>query len=176
MTNMERWQPVVGYEGVYEVSNLGRVRSLDRTVRRGAATYFRAGVLLTPKRQTTGHLWVGLCSRGRKTAHRIHALVLAAFTGPRPKGMEIRHLDGDAKNNALTNLVYGTSSENKHDAYAHGALKSGEASHFARLSNAEVQSLRSLRGSLSSRAAAERFGLNAGYVRAIWRGDARRYA
>lgn len=176
-SDIETWAPVVGYEGLYEVSDRGRVRSIDRTItdKNGRKKSLR-GCLLSPLRQASGHLGVPLCKYGVKRRHRVHVLALTAFTGPRPAGLEVRHLDGVPTNNKKGNLVYGTVSENKHDAYAHGGLKTGERSHLAKLSNEDAAKLKALRGQVSSHAAATMFGLDAGYVRAIWRGRKRRYA
>lgn len=106
---IEQWRQVPGVSPAYEVSDLGRVRSLKRY----AGTNLR--VLATP-----------LDSRGRpsvcidRKARRVHQLVALAFLGPRPEGMEVRHLDGDMTNNRLSNLAYGTHAENIADQVRHG--------------------------------------------------------
>src|SRR5215475_14247629 len=114
----ERWLAAVGYEGFYEVSDLGRVRSLDRIVRihhDGRRVY--PGRILKPQPASKyGHLKVGFSvERSKIRWFQIHQLVLLAFDKPCPAGMEIRHLDSNPANNALTNLVYGTRSENARD-------------------------------------------------------------
>lgn len=119
----EEWRPVVGYEGSYEVSDHGRVRSLDRFVRstsRRGKPYLMAcrGKVLRPAANKTrsGHLHVILVGRTRT----IHTLVAEAFLGPRPVGMEVRHLDDHPSNNNLSNLAYGTQSENVLDRVKNG--------------------------------------------------------
>jgi hypothetical protein len=113
----ERWLPVVGYEGYYEVSDLGRVRSLDRiVVTRGQGTRISRGRILkfgTYKR--TGHKHVTFSVEGETRTFTVHSVVLAAFVGPRPDGLDIRHLNGIPDDNSLTNLVYGTAAENAAD-------------------------------------------------------------
>lgn len=78
----------------------------------------RAGRVLRPGRMPQGHQSVVLTKKGG--SHCVHALVLAAFVGPRPPGMDVRHLDGNPANNLLENLAYGTRSENCMDALRHG--------------------------------------------------------
>lgn len=117
----EQWLPVVGYEGLYEVSDQGRVRSMDRKVtsRRGYVRFF-PGRILTPWIKPCGHLKVTLCKDGKETTTLVHRIVLTAFVGPCPDGMHVCHWDDDPANNHLSNLRWGTSSDNKHDAVRNG--------------------------------------------------------
>ncbi|WP_211339176.1 NUMOD4 motif-containing HNH endonuclease [Salana multivorans] len=113
----ETWLPVVGYEGLYEVSDRGRVRSLDRLSAAGAP---QRGRVLRPSIAKGGYPMVSLYrDRGRST-RTVHRLVLLAFVGPEPEGAEACHRDGNPTNNALPNLYWGTHSENMHDAVRHG--------------------------------------------------------
>ncbi|MFI8590108.1 NUMOD4 motif-containing HNH endonuclease [Dietzia maris] len=117
----ERWKPIPGYEGHYEVSDAGQVRSLDRVITRSnGAPYPTRGRVLSPSdAHPSGHLYVHLMAGGDCT-RQVHRLVMAAFAGPCPEGMEVRHLNGDPTDNRLTNLAYGTRSENARDQVAHG--------------------------------------------------------
>ena len=118
----EEWRPVVGWEDSHEVSSLGRVRSLDRYVPwRYGQERLAKGRVLAMHPQNTGYLIVQLkyAPRPRK-AVTVHALVLEAFVGPKPDGMEARHLDGDQTNNRPDNLRWGTRSENALDKVGHG--------------------------------------------------------
>lgn len=115
---MELWRPVVGHEADYEVSDLGRVRSLDRERtfpnRYGTpSTRLFKGKLLSPYPNHNGYMIVNLWKARKMHARRVHALVLEAFVGPRPPGMEGMHGDDDKTNNVLANLSWGTSGENK---------------------------------------------------------------
>lgn len=129
MESIERWLPVVGYEGSYEVSNLGRVRSLDRVVEHGQAGRryhsFRRGQVLKPALLPSGYhqVWIrnaGAADEPRRKA-RVHDLVARAFIGlpPRP-GMEVCHNNGDPGDSRAANLRWDTSSNNKIDAVKHG--------------------------------------------------------
>jgi hypothetical protein len=110
---VEQWKDVPGYEGRYQVSDLGRVRSLDHRVRlvcHGVeTTRLSPGRLLKPGRSRSGHVSVAI---GKGNSRLVHQLVLEAFVGPRPKGAESLHLNHDPKDNRLSNLRYGTRSEN----------------------------------------------------------------
>lgn len=118
----ERWLPIVGHEGHYEVSDQGRVRSVDRVIVRsdGQRRRFRSRVL-KPNLDHNGHLYVNL-SRGAKPAKRryVHRLVLETFSGAPIAGQECRHLDDDKSNNRLANLKWGSRSDNLFDAVANG--------------------------------------------------------
>ena len=114
----EKWLPVVGREGEYEVSDNGRVRSLTRKDSRGRQIVER---ILRPQRNGSGHHQVGL-STGRRGARLflVHRLMLEAFVGPCPPGHEALHRDDDPDNNRLSNLHWGTRSENTLDKVRNG--------------------------------------------------------
>lgn len=116
---MERWRPVVGFEGRYDVSNRGRVYSwvTERVLRPGIAS--------------NGYPTVAL---GRGKTKTVHSLVAAAFIGPCPPGMEVRHRDGNRRNPRATNLEYGTRADNIRDAVKHGTWMSpGRAAHLKKV-------------------------------------------
>lgn len=110
----EEWRTLPGYDGVYEVSSLGRVYRVKEV------GFPSSGRILRAYEHKNGYLWVSLWRNRKKTALRIHQVVLLAFVGPCPEGMEIRHLDGDRTNNRLGNLSYGTPRENRVDKIRHG--------------------------------------------------------
>ena len=120
----EEWRPVVGYEGSYEVSSLGRVRSLDRYVHhkpkeRAAYTRLHRGRMLAPETKK-GYSVVVLCDDESCKPHAIHRLVLTAFDGEPRDGMECCHNNGDRSDNRLGNLRWGSRSENMNDKIVHG--------------------------------------------------------
>lgn len=121
MTAIERWAPVHEYDGLYEVSDRGRVRSLDRTITdaNGIRRTYK-GVLRKPWRDSDGRRRVVLSSGGRIQTCAIAPLVLRAFIGPPPVGYVACHTDGDASNDAVANLRWDTSSENNLDIARHG--------------------------------------------------------
>ncbi|QOH59937.1 hypothetical protein C6Y44_27920 (plasmid) [Rhodococcus rhodochrous] len=119
--DVEVWVPVKGYEGHYEVSTHGRVKSLTRTLphaHSGTKTY--PETILSPAVAKKGHLQVGLNLDGKRRTVLVHHLVAEAFLGERPEGLQVRHLDGNPANNHVTNLLWGTGGENNRDAVRHG--------------------------------------------------------
>lgn len=112
----ERWLPVVGWEGLYEVSDLGHVRSLARRTPGG----IRGGRTLRLAVARNGYLCVSLWKLGVGTTRTVHTLVTEAFIGPRPEGHQVRHLDGNRAHPELSNLAYGTPAENSADMKVHG--------------------------------------------------------
>lgn len=125
----EQWRPVIGYEGWYEVSDRGRVRSLDRVVthRNGRQSRWK-GKILKPMRDTGGHHRVALQRNGR-AVFGIHQLVMRAFGGPQPKGTQVLHWDDDRENNMLTNLRYGTPRDNCLDCVRNGNHRQASQTH-----------------------------------------------
>lgn len=119
----EEWRPIPDWDG-YEVSSEGRVRSLDRVVQRsGQPMRIRGGMLNVRTRGVSSHSYLGVSLRSAEHGQKwipVHQLVMFAFTGPRPAGCVIRHLDGNLNNNHRNNLAWGTQSENNLDAVRHG--------------------------------------------------------
>lgn len=118
----EEWRPVIGYEGLYEVSSLGRVRSLDRLVKNThRSTRLAKGVMLAlSRREGNNYYVVNLRGPHGNRYMRVHVLVLEAFIGPRPDGRIACHNDGIHTNNQVSNLRWDTYSENLHDQVRHG--------------------------------------------------------
>ena len=117
----EEWRPVFGYEGLYEVSDQGRVRGLDRIVpRTGIGALPVRGRVLRGMLAKSGYPVVTLRREARSKVCTIHRLVLAAFVGPCPTGMEACHADGTRTNNRLENLRWDTRLGNAADMRAHG--------------------------------------------------------
>jgi hypothetical protein len=115
----EIWRPVPGYEDYYEVSDLGRVRSW-RMPPRSRVKIAQAPRVL--KRNPGRYFTVVLCGDEGRRTWAVHQLVALAFFGPRPVGQEVRHLNGDATDCRVVNLVYGTHQENVRDAFQHGVM------------------------------------------------------
>lgn len=127
-----QWRAVPGYEGAYEVSDLGQVRSVDRTMQtiRGPWRY-RGQALRSSQAAGTGYLTVHLtepATLSRRT-EAVHVLVLTAFRGPRPVGMQGCHNDGDRTNNFLGNLRWDSPSANSQDTLRHGHHREAAKTH-----------------------------------------------
>lgn len=124
----EVWKDIEGFEGYYQVSNLGRVRSLDRIIifdngkSKEEKTLLKGKILCITK-QTQGYSQVGLCKQGTQKSYRLNRLVANAFI-PKIEGkIYVNHIDGDKDNNRVDNLEWVTNSENINHAYRTGLLK-----------------------------------------------------
>lgn len=145
---IETWRPVRGFEDRYEVSDHGRVRSVDRLLKcRGDGVVRHRGRILS-QTASNGYPRVALgVGGGDSVRARVHVLVLEAFVGPRPEGMEARHLDGDRTNNRVGNLRWSDHLTNMRDKADHGTVARGEAQGSARLTADAVRAIRSARRS-----------------------------
>jgi hypothetical protein len=126
--HIEHWRPIPGYEGYYEVSDQGRVRSVDRLIRGRYGNLRPAkGRVLTPAftRGTRGSPYpiVSLYRDGVSKNFTVHRAVMLAFIGPCPDGMITRHLNGNSLDSRLSNLAYGTHAENVADSIKHGTYR-----------------------------------------------------
>ena len=106
---IEEWRPIEGYEGLYEVSNTGQVRSLDRYDNRNC---FRKGKVLSPIKDTDDYLKVNLYCNGKNKKCLVHRLVALTFI-PNPDGLpQVNHKDEDKTNNSVDNLEWCTEKYN----------------------------------------------------------------
>lgn len=127
----EVWLPVLDYEGLYEASNMGRVRRVS------------TGLILSVENQQQKYLNVSLCKDGDVKSARLHRVVLSAFCGPEPfEGAEAAHNNGDTRDCRLTNLRWASAVENQADVERHGNRCKGEAVFGAVLSEAQVRCIR----------------------------------
>ena len=139
----EIWLPISRYEGFYEISNLGRVRSLPRLVRNTKTS----NRVIQPRILKTyphpgGYLCVKLSkSRGRE-AFYIHRLVAFAFHGQPENGQEVLHYDGKKTNNAASNLSWGSRKDNFQDRYRLGEAVIGERHGCHKLTEKDVLKIR----------------------------------
>lgn len=140
--NNETWRAVVGYEGLYEVSSLGAVRTVTRAVRIGGILRIRESKNLKQWPDKDGYLVVYLFKRSKRLGRRVAHLVAAAFLGPRPVGQNVCHNDGSRSNNTKDNLRYATQKENIGDKKKHGTYRSGERAYNAKLSWRAVAAIR----------------------------------
>ena len=163
----EIWKPVVEHEG-YEVSNLGRVRSIGMNVtyvnRWGTkSTYWKSGRVLRPGVASNGYFTVAL----RGVTRTVHSLVADAFIGPCPCGEQVRHVDGNRLNVSHQNLCYGTPVDNRADSERHGTAIRGSKYKNAKLSEAKARTIRSLKGKVSQSALAKLYGVSQSAIQAI---------
>jgi hypothetical protein len=138
---MERWKDIPGFEQYYQVSNFGRVKSLDRVDSLGR---HRKGQILSDCNNGTGYRVVNLKVNGSQNMRTVHFLVMLAFRDPREIGLEICHNDGDKSNNRLSNLRYDTRKSNHADKHKHGTALCGDTHYWAVLSEDDVHQIKNL--------------------------------
>jgi len=129
---MEIWKPVIGYEGIYEVSNVGRVRTVN------------SGYIFDAKPTQRGYIRVTLRKDGKKSSQFVHVLMLEAFIGPRPDGMVTNHKNGNKSDNCLENLEWTTQKHNVHHAIELGNFFTpvGEQHGESKLTAKQVKKIR----------------------------------
>lgn len=108
----EEWKSVEGFEGLYEVSNYGNVKSLDRLEKVGNSMRIRHGRILKARAQKGGHLLVVLCKNGEIYHRTIHRLVASAFIDNPDNKPVVDHIDTNPANNCVSNLKWATVQEN----------------------------------------------------------------
>jgi hypothetical protein len=141
----EIWKDVVGYEGLYEVSNLGKVRSVEhlvRCVRHGKEAQRTIYRVFINGRIRKGYHRIALTKDHLRTEFPVHRLVARAFLGPRPEGHQVNHKDGVKGNNLPSNLEYVTAQQNIDHAKSLGLMPLGEEMGQCKLTNEEVLEIR----------------------------------
>lgn len=157
----EEWRAIPGWEGFYEVSNQGRVRSLDRV------THGRRypGRVMHQSR-IYGYAVVSLNKRSVKKTVRVHRAVLEAFVGPPPLDHVGCHIDGDKEHGVLSNLKWATQKENIEDCRRHGTLPMGERHGLAKMTAERIIQMRlEWHGGAYPTALGRKFGISA---RSVW--------
>lgn len=138
---MEEWKDIAGFEGMYQVSNMGQVRSLDRVINdRGRHL---KGRVLAQSIGTSGYLHVGPSINGKQPPKYIHRLVAEAFIPNPDSRPHVNHIDGNKQNNHLSNLEWATAKENSQHAWVTGlANHSGENHASSKLTEDDVRFIR----------------------------------
>lgn len=161
----EEWRDIPGYEGRYQVSDLGRVRSVDRYIKHGrwnpGDMRLMKGKILSPgrpRRETRSYFHVNL---GLGNCAFVHVLVAAAFIGPKPPGTEVCHWNGDCGDNRWPNIIYDTRQANHEHKLGQGKC---------RISEADAVLLKRARNYAESCALAARFGISITYANHIRQG------
>lgn len=124
MKSNEIWKPIKDFEGLYEVSNLGRVKSFDRVVNCGhGKTRVMKGKILKEVKLRDGYFYVRLCKDTISTRKSIHRLVAETYIPNLDNKKEVNHIDGNKRNNNVSNLEWVTPKENMRHAWETGLLK-----------------------------------------------------
>ncbi len=163
-----KWKPVPSWESLYEVSSAGEIRSLDRKVRAVHNSFaVRRGRVLKQVPKVKRYLAVTLADGVRRRQYFVHDLVLLAFRGEKPKGLQSCHWDGDLTNNALRNLRYDTPVNNQKDKSRHGRTALGVRHGMAKLTEKQVRAIRKYKNATNRRYLAKKYNITAEHVSAI---------
>lgn len=166
---IEEWRAVAGFEGAYEVSDHGRIRSLDR---QGCDGRRLQGRIFKPGRNEREYPRAVLRKGGDSATRLVHRLVLYAFAGPPPPGaIHTRHLDGTRNNNRPRNLAWSTCPENFADKVRHGTSNRGTQRGWSKLTPLQVRCVKALIAmGASDRMLGRTFKVTASNISAIRKG------
>lgn len=166
----EIWRDIPGYNGLYQVSNLGRIKSLS-------THNHKTPIILKTYLSGQGkYEALKLQVQANRGTHYVHDLVANAFIGEKPTGYEVNHIDSNRLNNHADNLEYMTHAENvqytvKLRRHAHGAKHN-----WASLSDETINAIKSMKGNhIAQHKVAEIFGVGQSTVGLIWKGKHRKY-
>jgi len=166
----EQWLPIPGYEGIYSVSNLGRIRTHKRSVERGNSFLTVPDKIMKTPSDGKGYAHFNARKEGKTKTLWVHICVAAAFKGKRPEGYDVRHLDGNPANNAIQNLEYGTRVQNINDSIKHGTHLFGAKKKNAKLSDSEAIAISQSNDTCAQLAVT--YNVSAGTIHAIRSGRA----
>lgn len=120
----EKWKDIPGYEGLYQASNLGNIRSVTRVhryIKKGKLCFrTRLGHTLSPNINNHGYLYLCLCKNKHRWYAKVHRLVAITFLSNPNNFTDVNHKDGNKKNNIIENLEWCSHSENQKHAIRHG--------------------------------------------------------
>ena len=167
----EIWKDIEGYEGLYQVSNRGRVKSLERIVMRKNGRPYSVPELIKERQiDHKGYDRIGLNKNGKKKRFFVHRLALQAFNPSSDETLEVNHIDGNKLNNNVENLEWVTSSENSIHAFKNNLHNhQGERNTNASITDSEAKEIKKLKGKgLTQKEVGEMFGTTNYVVANIW--------
>ena len=137
---MEEWKDIPNYEGLYQISNLGRIKSLEKMLKNKNGYRKSEEKILIPQRRKNGYLKVELYKNGQRKTFMIHRLVGEAFVFKPENKCEINHKDGNKENCCVSNLEWITHSENMQHAVEKGlVLKGGNNDRAKKINQYDLQ-------------------------------------
>jgi len=174
----EIWKDVIEFNGCYQVSSLGRIKSKDRIVIKKHNSgkmmrQFYKGRMLSGTPQKYGHISVHLGFEGRKYGRSLHRLILETFSGKAPHGCECCHNNGISSDNRIENLRWDTHTENNKDRKKHGMYAVGEKHAMAKLT--EEQALEIKYCGMSPIKASRKFNIGLSTIHRIRNGESWRF-
>ena len=174
----EIWKDIVGYEGYYQVSNLGEVRSIHRNIKyngdgKGSGTHTYPSIKLKQCLNTVGYYQVSLSVNNNRKRYMVHRLVAESFC-PHPVGKDyVNHIDGNYLNNTSENLEWLSNIENVRHAIVNGLHKIyGEDSHRAKFSNEQADIIRKIKNKgISTKDLVILLGVDKSSINRIYNGE-----
>lgn len=166
----EIWKDVIGYEGFYQISNIGRIRTCTRVVHYQLLSgnvkplTFVGRVKIPALNKMHKRLFTALYKDGTMKQKYIHQLVLENFVGPCPENMQACHNDGNAFNNRVENLRWDTCKNNHADKIKHGTTSLGEKNYAHKLTYNQVLNIRILNSYLSAKEISILYGVTKSLV------------
>lgn len=145
MTN-EIWKDIPGFEGIYQASNIGQIKSLER-IRNGGGSISKCRIkerILKPRKNKVGYLHLMICNNGKRSTHSIHRLVAIAFLPNYLNKPTVNHKNGNKLDNRVENLEWATFSENTNHGFENGLNKRGELHFLTNLTKSDVLEIRRL--------------------------------
>ena len=173
---MEIWKDITGYEKYYQVSDLGRVRSLDRMINAPQGKRMSSGIMLAPVINIrSGYYYTALHKEGRLKMAKTHRLVAIEFISNPENKPYINHKDGNKSNNNISNLEWVTFSENMKHAFKIGLIKphgvKGEKNPAHKVTEKQVREIkRLLAQNKKGRSIAQIYKVSESIISAIKRG------
>ena len=167
--SQEIWKPVVGYEGLYEVSNKGQIKSLPKGIGRIGVNHRFNKERIRRQFISNGYYSVSLDGKEKPTCKGVHRLVMEAFC-PISKKREVNHKDGNRLNNNLENLEWVTSKENKKHAFETGLCdhRKGEGLYNSKFTEGQIKDIRQMwREGKTQTSIAKIFGVTKGCINHI---------
>ena len=144
---MEIWKDIEGYEGLYQVSNLGNVKSLNRLIKHNRSGFLKLkSKIIKPCTTKTGYVVFHLYKNSKQTHKTAHRLVAECFLENIFSKEDINHIDGNKLNNNILNLEWNTRSENLKHAYNTGLKERGEKHYNSKLTEKNILIIRELKG------------------------------
>ena len=171
MPIIEKWVPIRNFESYYEVSNYGRVRSKDRVVACSRlGTKRLKGRELKVTVDSIGYGRVTLQDQARKEVWKVHRLVAVHFLKPVPGKLIINHKDNNRINNFVLNIEWCTPRENMEHMVKQNRNKdvSGSKNPMSKLTDLQVEEIRSLQGKLTKPEIAKKFNISVTHVGSLW--------
>jgi hypothetical protein len=160
---LEWWKPVVGFEGLYEVSNVGNVCRIKKS------NVSRQGQHLKRWAHWDGRLYV-ILSNGRNNTKKVHKIMVDAFLGGTPEGMTVHHEDDCYTSNRVSNFRFLSAIDNWRDGYLSGLVTRGDKHRNAKISEAQALEILALNGKMSLKRVSKKYGISTTAVAYLWKG------